>query len=120
MPWSRVWAIDKRCLLAVFGYVVMLMVPAAPLALVGILLIGFGVSNAVTFLFRRAVTQTAMPAGLSIVAVTTIGYERILAGSARMDFVAGGIWLAATFWLLAVLLCLVPLCARAATSLGAK
>lgn len=103
-------------LLAVVGYVVMLTSPAAPLALFGVLLIGLGASNTVPVLFRQAGAQTAMPAGLAIASVTTIGYAGILAGPAGIGFVAQGIGLNAAFWLLAALLCLVPLCARAATS----
>lgn len=107
-------------LLAVVGYGVMLTVPAAPLALVGVLLIGLGASNIVPVLFRQAGAQTAMPAGLAIASVTTIGYAGILAGPAGIGVVAQGIGLNVAFWLLAALLCLVPLCARAATSSGAQ
>lgn len=107
-------------LLAVIGYAVMLVAPAATIALFGVLLIGLGASNTVPVLFRQAGAQTAMPAGLAIASVTTIGYAGILAGPAGIGFVAQRIGLNAAFWLLAALLCLVPLCARAATSFGAK
>lgn len=107
-------------LLAVIGYAVMLVAPAATIALFGVLLIGLGASNTVPVLFRQAGAQTAMPAGLAIASVTTIGYAGILAGPAGIGFVAQRIGLNAAFWLLAALLCLVPLCARAATSSGAK
>lgn len=107
-------------LLAVVGYVVMLTAPAAPVALFGVLLIGLGASNTVPVLFRQAGAQTAMPAGLAIASVTTIGYAGILAGPAGIGFVAQAIGLNAAFWLLAAMLCLVPLCARAATSAGGK
>ena len=107
-------------LLAVVGYVVMLTAPAAPVALFGVLLIGLGASNTVPVLFRQAGAQTAMPAGLAIASVTTIGYAGILAGPAGIGFVAQATGLNAAFWLLAAMLCLVPLCARAATSAGRK
>lgn len=107
-------------LLAVVGYVVMLMAPTPPVALLGVLLIGLGASNTVPVLFRQAGAQTAMPAGLAIASVTTIGYAGILAGPAGIGFVAQQVGLNATFWLLAALLCVVPLCARAATASGAK
>lgn len=107
-------------LLAVIGYAVMLVAPAATIALFGVLLIGLGASNTVPVLFRQAGAQTAMPASLAIASVTTIGYAGILAGPAGIGFVAQRIGLNAAFWLLAALLCLVPLCARAATSSGAK
>ncbi|WP_343525531.1 MFS transporter [Sphingomonas sp.] len=107
-------------LLAVIGYAVMLTASVAPLALLGFLLIGFGASNTVPVLFRQAGAQTVMPSGLAIAAVTTVGYAGILAGPAGIGFVAQGIGLNGAFWLLTVLLCLVPLCARAATSSRAK
>lgn len=107
-------------LLAIIGHIVMLTAPAAPLALFGILLIGIGASNIVPILFRQAGTQMVMPAGLAIAAVTTIGYAGILAGPAGIGLIAQGIGLNTAFWLLAALLCSVPLCARAATASGAR
>ncbi len=106
-------------LLAVLGYAVMLTAPVAPLALFGILLIGLGASNTVPVLFRQAGSQTRMSAGLAIASVTTIGYAGVLAGPAGIGFVAQAIGLNAAFWLMAALLCLVPLFARVATSRGA-
>lgn len=111
---------DRRTILwggvlAILGYVVLLLAPNASLALVGFLLIGLGASNTVPVLFRQAGAQTVMPAGLAIAAVTTIGYAGILAGPAAIGFVAQGIGLPAAFWLIAAMLCLVPLCARIAT-----
>ena len=107
-------------LLSIAGYVVMLLAPVAPMALFGFLLIGLGASKVVPILFRQAGAQTAMPAGLAIASVTTIGYAGILAGPAGIGFLAEIIGLPATFWLLTALLCLVPLCAKAATSEGGK
>jgi hypothetical protein len=57
-----------------------------------------------------------MPAGLAIASVTTIGYAGILAGPAGIGFLAEVVGLPAAFWLLTALMCLVPLCAKAATS----
>ncbi|MDD1449980.1 MFS transporter [Sphingomonas sp. H160509] len=103
-------------LLSIVGYGVMLLAPIASVALLGFLLIGLGASNVVPILFRQAGAQTVIPAGLAIAAVTTIGYAGILAGPAAIGFVAQGIGLPAAFWLLTALLCLVPLCAKAATA----
>jgi predicted MFS family arabinose efflux permease len=102
-------------LLSLVGYVVMLLAPVAPAALFGILLIGLGASNVVPILFRQAGAQTVMPAGLAIASVSTVGYAGILAGPAAIGFIAQVIGLPAAFWLLTALLCLVPLCAKAAT-----
>jgi MFS family permease len=105
-------------LLSIVGYGVMLLAPVAPVALLGFLLIGLGASNVVPILFRQAGAQTVMPAGLAIASVTTIGYAGILAGPAGIGFMAQIISLPATFWLLTALLCIVPLCAKAATPNG--
>ena len=102
-------------LLAIPGYVVLLTAPLASIALLGFLLIGLGASNTVPVLFRQAGAQTAMPAGLAIAAVTTVGYAGVLAGPAGVGFAAQAIGLPGAFWALAIMLMLVPLCAAAAT-----
>lgn len=105
-------------LLAIAGYVVLLTAPLASIALLGFLLIGLGASNTVPVLFRQAGAQTAMPAGLAIAAVTTVGYAGVLAGPAGVGFAAQAIGLPGAFWALAIMLMLVPLCAAAATRRG--
>ena len=103
-------------LLAIAGYVVLLTAPVAMVAFAGFLLIGLGASNTVPVLFRQAGAQTAMPSGLAIASVTTVGYAGILAGPAGVGFVAQAIGLSNAFWTLAAMLVLVPLCARVATT----
>lgn len=105
-------------LLAIAGYVVLLTASLAPAALFGFLLIGLGASNTVPVLFRQAGAQTVMPAGLAIAAVTTIGYAGVLAGPAGVGFAAQAIGLPGAFWLLAIMLVLVPLCAGTVTRRG--
>lgn len=102
-------------LLAIAGYVVLLTAPVAPLAFAGFLLIGLGASNTVPVLFRLAGAQKAMPSGLAIASVTTVGYAGILVGPAAVGFVAQCIGLPNAFWILAAMLLLVPLCAGLAT-----
>lgn len=102
-------------LLAIAGYVVLLTAPFASIALLGFLLIGLGASNTVPVLFRQAGAQTVMPAGLAIAAVTTVGYAGVLAGPAGVGFAAQAIGLPGAFWVLTIMLALVPICARAAT-----
>ena len=102
-------------ILAIVGYVVLLTAQVAPLAFLGFLLIGLGASNTVPVLFRQAGAQTAMPSSLAIASVTTIGYAGILAGPAGIGFAAQAIGLSGAYWMLAGLVCLVPLCAAAAT-----
>ncbi|USX26558.1 MFS transporter [Oxalobacteraceae bacterium OTU3CINTB1] len=70
------------------GFFAAVLAPSAPLALVGFLLVGLGASNVVPILFTAAGNQSAMPAGLAIGAITTLGYAGILAGPAVIGFVA--------------------------------
>jgi MFS family permease len=100
--------------LAVSGFVVLLAAPFRPIAMTGFLLVGLGASNIVPVLFSAAGRQRTMPPALAVAAITTTGYAGILAGPAAVGFVAHAIGLNASFWLLAGLLCLVPLFARPA------
>ena len=99
-------------LATVAGFVVLLMAPVAAAAMAGFLLIGLGASNLVPVLFRRAGTQQVMPPALAVAAITTMGYAGVLAGPAAIGFIAKGIGLHSAFWLLCLLFCLVPGCAR--------
>ncbi len=105
-------------MLAVSGFVVLLTAPIAALAMAGFLLIGLGASNIVPILFRKAGSQTIMPPALAISAITTTGYAGILAGPAAIGFVSKAVGLHNAFWMLAALLCLVPLTARLVTRGG--
>jgi predicted MFS family arabinose efflux permease len=99
-------------LLAIAGFVTLLSAPIAALAMTGFLLIGLGASNIVPVLFRRAGSQTAMPPALAVAAISIAGYAGNLVGPAGMGFVARDTGLPSAFWILAVLLCVVPCCAR--------
>ena len=99
-------------ILAVAGFVVLLTAAVAALAMAGFLLIGLGASNIVPVLFRKAGSQTVMPPALAISAMTTAGYAGILAGPAAMGFVSQAVGLHNAFWMLAAMLCLVPLTAQ--------
>ena len=103
-------------LVATAGFVVLLTAPIAAMAMLGFLLIGFGASNVVPVLFRRAGTQRAMPSALAVAAITTTGYAGNLAGPAGIGFVANKVGLPGAFWLLAALFFLVPCCARLVTA----
>ncbi|ACC74958.1 MFS transporter [Paraburkholderia phymatum] len=101
--------------LAALGFVVLLTAPVAAIAMTGFVLIGLGASNVVPVLFRRAGSQRAMPSTLAVAAITTTGYAGHLAGPAGVGFIAKAAGLPGAFWLLAALLCLVPICARPVT-----
>ncbi|WP_267549956.1 MFS transporter [Rhizobium rhizogenes] len=102
-------------LVAVAGLVILLLSPIAILAMSGFLLIGLGASNIVPVLFRKGGTQTVMPAGLAVAAITMCGYAGVLIGPASVGFVANHIGLPGSFWMLAILLCAAPLCAGIVT-----
>ncbi|RKP53640.1 MFS transporter [Pararobbsia silviterrae] len=102
--------------LATAGFVLVLIAPNAVLAMSGFLLVGLGASNVVPVLFRKAGAQRAMPSALAVAAITMTGYAGNLVGPAGVGFVAHRIGLPGAFWILAALLCLVPCCARMATT----
>jgi predicted MFS family arabinose efflux permease len=108
---------DRRALLwgglvAIGGFVLLLTAPVADVAMAGLVLIGLGAANIVPVLFRRAGSQTVMPPGLAVAAITTMGYAGILLGPAAIGFVAKMVGLTLAFWMLPALLGLVPLCSR--------
>jgi hypothetical protein len=69
----------------------------------------------VPVLIRGAGTQRAMPPGLAVAAITTVGYLGILLGPAGIGFLASMVGLPAAFWLPALLLSAVVVSARAVT-----
>ncbi|MBR0848519.1 MFS transporter [Bradyrhizobium diazoefficiens] len=103
-------------LLAIAGFVVLLLAPRAAVAVAGFLLIGLGASNLVPVLFRRAASQTAMPTGLAVASITTAGYAGVLLGPAGIGIVAQAGGLPLAFWMLAALMSLVTLSARTVTA----
>jgi hypothetical protein len=98
-------------LIAIAGFVVLLTSTSAALAMTGFVLIGLGAANVVPVLFRGAGSQRAMPSTLAVAAITTTGYAGHLAGPAGVGFIAKAMGLPSAFWLLAGLMCLVPVCA---------
>jgi predicted MFS family arabinose efflux permease len=95
--------------IAVAGFALLLTSPIAAAALAGFILIGLGAANIVPVLFRRAGSQTVMPPGLAVAAITTSGYAGVLMGPASIGFVAKAVGLNVAFWMLAALLGLAPL-----------
>jgi len=99
-------------LVAISGFVVLLLAPIISIALTGFVLIGLGAANIVPVLFRRAGSQTVMPAQLAVAIISTTGYAGILLGPAVIGFVAKHVGLSSAFWMLPALVCLVPLSSR--------
>lgn len=102
-------------LLAIAGFVVLLLAPVAALAMIGFILIGLGASNLVPVLFRGAGSQTVMPTGLAVASITTAGYAGVLLGPAGIGFIAEIAGLATAFAMLAALMATVTLSARVVT-----
>lgn len=98
-------------LVAIAGFVLLLTAPVVAVAMVAFVLIGLGCANVVPVLFRRAGSQSVMPPGLAIAAITTVGYAGILLGPAAIGFVAKHVGLTMAFWMIPALLVMVPLCA---------
>lgn len=105
-------------LVTLAGFITLLVAPIGLLAMSGFLLIGIGASNVVPVLFSAAGRQQVMSPALAIAAITTTAYAGVLAGPALVGFAAQAIGLAGAFWLLAALMCLAPLFARAAAQEG--
>ncbi len=103
-------------LLVLAGFACLLLTGRVEPALAGFALIGLGASNMVPVLFRQAGAQRAMPAAMAVSAVTTMGYAGYLLGPAVLGFVSKQAGLPAAFWMLAGLMCLVPVFARQATA----
>jgi predicted MFS family arabinose efflux permease len=102
-------------LVAIAGFALLLLTPLVAVAMFAFVLIGLGCANIVPVLFRRAGSQTVMPPGLAIAAITTVGYAGILLGPAVIGFVAKHVGLAQAFWMIPALLVSVPLCAALIT-----
>jgi predicted MFS family arabinose efflux permease len=102
-------------LVAAAGFVLAVLAPVLPLALLGFALVGLGAANIVPVLFSAAGRQTSMPASLAIAAVTTLGYAGILVGPAAIGVVAQQIGLPAALLAISAALVLVAALAPVAT-----
>jgi predicted MFS family arabinose efflux permease len=100
-------------LCAAAGFLLAVLTPGVPGTLAGFTLVGLGASNIVPVLFTAAGAQKAMPVGLAVSAITTIGYAGILAGPAFIGFIARMSSLELSFALIAALLLAVSASARA-------
>lgn len=90
----------------------MLLAPLPLIAQSGFIFIGLGAANLVPIIFSAAGRQKIMPSSLAVASVTTTGYAGILLGPALIGFAANLSSLATAFWLLAVLMAVIPLTAK--------
>ncbi|NDV00864.1 MFS transporter [Pseudoroseicyclus tamaricis] len=105
-------------LVAMGGLALLLLAPWPAVAFLGFVLIGLGAANLVPVVFSLAGRQTSMPSGLAVAAVTTAGYAGVLLGPAAIGFVSHATSLPAAFWMLTLLVAVVPLAAGRATAKG--
>lgn len=101
--------------IALFGFLVLLLLPYPRLSLGGFFLIGIGASNIVPVLFRRCGTQKDMAPSLAVAAISTFGYAGVLLGPAVIGFIAKQFDLSFSFWLLTGLVFLVTISAHRIT-----
>ena len=99
-------------LCAALGFVVAVAAPSWPAALLGYALVGAGCANIVPVLFSAVGRQRAMPEGVAVPAVATVGYAGILAGPAAIGFIAQLASLPAAFLVVAAMLAAVALGSR--------
>jgi MFS family permease len=100
------------CLIAIGGFLMAVMLTSWQWNLLGFALVGIGISNTVPVFCSLAGTQTQMPAGLAISALTSIGYVGILLGPALIGFMAQATNLSCAFLAVAALLSVIMLSAR--------
>lgn len=98
-------------LLAMFGYLVVIMVPGWTASLIGFALVGIGAANIVPVLITLAGQSKAMPVSMSVAFVTSLGYLGILGGPALLGWIAHYSTLFFAFALLAVSFLLIALAA---------
>lgn len=105
-------------LMAAAGLAIACALPWATTSLIGFALVGLGASNIVPVLFSAAGRIPGTAPGVSIAAVTTLGYAGMLAGPAAIGFVARATSLAIALGAIAALLAVVA--ARASTAAPAR
>jgi predicted MFS family arabinose efflux permease len=98
-------------LLAAAGFVLATTLPWGWAALAGFVLVGLGSSNIVPVLFSAAGRVPGTSPGITIAAVTTLGYAGMLAAPAAIGYIAHATSLPLALSVIAVLLVVVAACA---------
>jgi MFS family permease len=100
-------------LLTASGLLLSVALPALPTAILGFLLVGFGVSSVVPLVYGAAGRSTTMPASVALAAVSTVGFLGFLFGPPLIGIVAGFTSLRVSFSIIAGLgLCVAALASR--------
>ena len=90
-------------LLTATGLLIAVIFPMLYTALLGFLLVGFGVSSVVPLVYSAAGRSKTMSPGVALAAVSTIGFMGFLIGPPVIGFVAGIATLRASFTLIAAM-----------------
>ncbi|MDT3402436.1 MFS transporter [Mucilaginibacter terrae] len=90
-------------LLTAVGLLIAVIFPQIPTAMIGFLLVGFGVSSVVPMIYSVAGKSKTMSPGMALAAVSTIGFVGFLVGPPVIGFVAGLFNLRVSFILIAVM-----------------
>jgi MFS family permease len=90
-------------LLTATGLLVAVIFPYLYTALIGFLLVGFGVSSVVPMVYSAAGRSKTMSPGVALAAVSTIGFMGFLVGPPVIGFIAGLATLRGSFTLIAVM-----------------
>lgn len=91
-------------IIAITGFLIVILSPAGKLLFLGFFAIGFGCANIVPIFFSLMGRQRDMPLNAAVSSVSTFGYLGVLMGPAAIGFIAHSTSLLASFVLLAVLL----------------
>ena len=105
------WVLVVGGIMCIIGIAVILLSSAPLVALTGFLWLGLGAANLVPIFFSAAGRQKVMQPGLAIAAVTTTAYAGVLIGPAMLGFTADLTSLPIAFWLLTLLVAIVPVTA---------
>ena len=105
------WVLVVGGIMCIIGIAVILLSSAPLVALTGFLWLGLGAANLVPIFFSAAGRQKVMQPGLAIAAVTTTAYAGVLIGPAMLGFTADLTSLPIAFWLLTLLVVIVPVTA---------
>ena len=108
---GELWVLILGGIVTILGIATVLLATLPLVALVGFVLIGLGSANLVPIFFSVAGRQTVMPASLAIASITTIAYSGVLVGPVMIGFAADLTSLPIAFWLLTLLVAVVPITA---------
>jgi MFS family permease len=105
-------------ILTALGLMVSVISPSFITAIIGFLLVGFGVSSVVPLVYGAAGRSKKLSAGVAIAAVSTIGFLGFLIGPPLIGIVAGATSLRISFSIIAVMGFCITIMATASKSLS--